>query len=135
MNYVKLAKEPHILEGLAIALANIDPVIELIRASKTADEARQELLSRGWKLGNVQAMLEASGIESSRPDDLPDHLGLQEGQYYLSEQQANAILDLRLQRLTGLEHEKIVNEYQEILVEISALLNILNNSERLREVI
>ncbi|MFD0965354.1 DNA topoisomerase (ATP-hydrolyzing) subunit A [Seminibacterium arietis] len=130
----KARERAHILEGLAIALANIDPVIELIRTSKTADEARQELLSRGWKLGNVQAMLEASGIESSRPDDLPDHLGLQEEQYYLSEQQANAILDLRLQRLTGLEHEKIVNEYQEILVEISALLNILNNSERLREV-
>ncbi len=131
----KARERAHILEGLAIALANIDPVIELIRASKTADEAREGLLSRSWDLGNVQAMLDAAGENASRPEDLDEQFGVRDGQYYLSEEQARAILDLRLQRLTGLEHEKIVNEYQDILHEISELLRILNSSERLKEVL
>lgn len=131
----KARERAHILEGLAIALANIDPVIELIRASKTADEAREGLLSRSWELGNVQAMLEAAGVDASRPEDLAEQFGVRDGRYYLSEEQARAILDLRLQRLTGLEHEKIVNEYQEILLEIGELLRILNSSERLKEVL
>ncbi|WP_035685923.1 DNA topoisomerase (ATP-hydrolyzing) subunit A [Avibacterium paragallinarum] len=131
----KARERAHILEGLAIALANIDPVIELIRASKTGDEAREALLSRGWELGNVSAMLEAAGMDASRPEDLSPELGVRDGLYYLSEEQARAILDLRLQRLTGLEHEKIVTEYQEILVEIGELLHILNSTERLREVV
>lgn len=116
-------------------MANIDPVIEVIRASKTGDEAREALLSRGWELGNVSAMLEAAGMDASRPEDLSPELGVRDGLYYLSEEQARAILDLRLQRLTGLEHEKIVTEYQEILVEIGELLHILNSTERLREVV
>ncbi|UXN37620.1 DNA topoisomerase (ATP-hydrolyzing) subunit A [Avibacterium paragallinarum] len=131
----KARERAHILEGLAIALANIDPVIEVIRASKTGDEAREALLSRGWELGNVSAMLEATGMDASRPEDLSPELGVRDGLYYLSEEQARAILDLRLQRLTGLEHEKIVTEYQEILVEIGELLHILNSTERLREVV
>ncbi|MCW9710183.1 DNA topoisomerase (ATP-hydrolyzing) subunit A [Avibacterium sp. 21-586] len=131
----KARERAHILEGLAIALANIDPVIELIRASKTGDEAREALLARGWDLGNVSAMLEAAGMNASRPEDLAPEFGVRDGLYYLSEEQARAILDLRLQRLTGLEHEKIVNEYQEILIEIGKLLHILNNTMRLREVV
>ncbi|QOF68264.1 DNA topoisomerase (ATP-hydrolyzing) subunit A [Actinobacillus sp. GY-402] len=131
----KSRERAHILEGLAIALANIDPVIELIRASKTADEAREGLLARAWNLGNVAPMLEAAGVDVSRPDDLPAECGVRDGQYYLSDTQARAILELRLHRLTGLEHEKIVSEYQEILVQIGEYLHILTSSERLREVI
>ncbi|ABR75105.1 DNA gyrase subunit A [Actinobacillus succinogenes] len=131
----KARERAHILEGLAIALANIDPVINLIRASKTADEAREGLLARAWELGNVAPMLEAAGVDVSRPDDLPAECGVREGQYYLSETQARAILELRLHRLTGLEHEKIVSEYQEILVQIGEYLHILTSIERLREVI
>ncbi|PJG82231.1 DNA topoisomerase (ATP-hydrolyzing) subunit A [Caviibacterium pharyngocola] len=131
----KARERAHILEGLAIALTNIDPVIELIRASKTAEEAREGLLSRPWALGNVSAMLEAAGENASRPEDLAEEFGIIDGQYYLSDEQARAILDLRLQRLTGLEHEKIVTEYQEILLEIGELLHILNSSVRLKEVL
>lgn len=131
----KARERAHILEGLAIALANIDPVIELIRNSKTADEAREGLLARPWSLGNVAPMLEAAGVDASRPEDLAAEFGVRDGQYYLSEGQARAILELRLHRLTGLEHEKIVDEYKELLVEIGELLHILNSSERLMEVI
>ena len=131
----KSRERAHILEGLAIALANIDPVIELIRNSKTAEEAREGLLSRSWALGNVAAMLDAAGVDASRPEDLPEHLGVRDGEYYLSEAQARAILELRLHRLTGLEHEKIVDEYKELLTEIAELLHILNDAERLMEVI
>lgn len=131
----KARERAHILEGLAIALANIDPVIDLIRASKTAEEAREGLLARSWALGNVASMLEAAGVDASRPDDLPEECGVRDGQYYLSDAQARAILELRLHRLTGLEHEKIVDEYKEILVEIGELLHILTSAERLREVI
>ena len=131
----KARERAHILEGLAIALANIDPVIELIRHSKTPEEAREGLLERPWSLGNVAAMLDAAGVDASRPDDLPAECGIRDGQYYLSEAQAKAILELRLHRLTGLEHEKIVDEYKQILVEIGELLHILNSSERLKEVL
>ena len=131
----KARERAHILEGLAIALANIDPVIALIRQSKTAEEAREGLLSRSWSLGNVAAMLEAAGVDASRPEDLPENFGIRDGQYYLSEAQARAILELRLHRLTGLEHEKIVEEYKELLTEIAELLHILNSADRLMEVI
>ena len=131
----KARERAHILEGLAIALANIDPVIALIRNSKTAEEAREGLLSRSWALGNVAAMLDAAGVDASRPEDLPEHLGVRDSEYYLSEAQARAILELRLHRLTGLEHEKIVDEYKELLTEIAELLHILNSADRLMEVI
>ena len=131
----KARERAHILEGLAIALSNIDPVIDLIRSSKTPEEAREGLLSRAWSLGNVASMLEAAGVDASRPDDLPAECGIHDNQYYLSDAQAKAILELRLHRLTGLEHEKIVDEYKQILVEIGELLHILNSSERLKEVL
>ena len=131
----KARERAHVLEGLAIALANIDPVIELIRHSKTPEEARIGLLSRPWALGDVASMLEAAGVDASRPDDLGEEFGVRDGQYYLSDTQARAILELRLHRLTGLEHEKIVDEYKQILIEIGELLHILNSSERLKEVL
>lgn len=131
----KARERAHVLEGLAIALANIDPVIELIRQSKTPEEARIGLLSRAWALGEVASMLDAAGVNASRPDDLSEEFGVRDGQYYLSDIQAKAILELRLHRLTGLEHEKIVDEYKQILVEIGELLHILNSSERLKEVL
>ena len=106
----KARERAHILEGLAIALSNIDPVIDLIRSSKTPEEAREGLLSRAWSLGNVASMLEAAGVDASRPDDLPAECGIHDNQYYLSDAQAKAILELRLHRLTGLEHEKIVDK-------------------------
>ena len=131
----KARERAHILEGLAIALANIDPIIELIRNSKTSEEAREGLLSRPWQLGNVAPMLEAAGVDIARPDDLPKEFGIRNNEYYLSDAQARAILELRLHRLTGLEHEKILDEYKELLVVIGELLYILNSPARLMEVI
>ncbi len=131
----KARERAHILEGLAIALANIDEIIELIRASKTAADAKLGLIARAWQLGDVAAMLERAGVDAARPDHLEEQYGIREGQYFLTEEQAQAILDLRLQKLTGLEHEKILDEYKEILIQIEALLHILNSSARLMEVI
>ncbi|SDJ71910.1 DNA gyrase subunit A [Ferrimonas sediminum] len=131
----KARERAHILEGLAISLANIDPVIELIRNSPTPAEAREALLSRGWDLGNVASMLEKAGDDAARPDWLTPEFGIRDGQYYLTEQQARAILDLRLQKLTGLEHENILDEYRQLLEEIAELMLILASPERLMEVI
>ncbi|KJY99030.1 MULTISPECIES: DNA gyrase subunit A [Pseudoalteromonas] len=131
----KARDRAHTLEGLAIALANIDPVIELIRKSPTPAEAKEALVSRPWELGNVKAMLEKAGDDAARPDWLADGLGIRDGQYYLSEPQAQAILELRLHKLTGLEHGKILDEYQELLELIAELLHILGSPERLMEVI
>ncbi|WP_116473421.1 DNA topoisomerase (ATP-hydrolyzing) subunit A [Zobellella maritima] len=131
----KARDRAHILEGLAIALANIDPVIELIRRSPTPAEAKSGLISQGWSLGNVASMLERSGDDAARPDWLEPEFGIRDGLYYLTEQQAQAILDLRLHRLTGLEHEKILEEYQKLLEQIAELLHILNSPLRLMEVI
>ena len=132
----KARDRAHTLEGLAIALANIDPIIELIRKSPTPAEAKQALISRPWELGTVKAMLEKAGEDNvARPDWLAAELGIRDGQYHLSEQQAQAILDLRLHKLTGLEHEKILGEYQELLDLIAELLFILSSPERLMEVI
>lgn len=131
----KARDRAHILEGLAIALANIDPIIELIRRSPTPAEAKAGLVGQGWELGNVASMLERAGDDAARPEWLEPEFGIREGHYYLTEQQAQAILDLRLHRLTGLEHEKILEEYQNLLTLIAELLYILNNPERLMEVI
>ncbi len=131
----KARERGHILEGLAIALSNIDPVIELIKASPSAAEAREKLLARGWPPGEVVGMLERAGADACRPDDLDPRYGLHDGQYHLSPAQAQAILELRLHRLTGLEHEKLLNEYQEKLAEISDFLEILADPERLKLVI
>ncbi|WP_024870698.1 DNA topoisomerase (ATP-hydrolyzing) subunit A [Tolumonas lignilytica] len=131
----KARDRAHILEGLAIALANIDPVIELIKNSASPADAKQGLVSRGWALGAVAEMLERAGDDAARPEWLEPEFGIRDGHYFLTEQQAQAILDLRLHKLTGLEHEKILEEYRELLNEIAELLYILASTERLMEVI
>ena len=131
----KARDRAHILEGLALALANIDEIIELIRNAPTPAEAKAGLIARGWDLGNVAAMLERAGTDAARPDWLEEQYGIRDGQYYLTEQQAQAILDLRLHKLTGLEHEKILDEYKALLDEIAELMHILASTERLMEVI
>jgi DNA gyrase subunit A len=131
----KARERGHILEGQAVALSNIDPVIALIKASPTPSEAKEALVSTGWESSAVTAMVERAGAESSRPDNLDAQFGLRDGKYFLSPEQAQAILDLRLHRLTGLEHEKLLAEYQEILNQIAELIRILSSAERLMEVI
>ncbi|MGL5653057.1 MAG: DNA gyrase subunit A, partial [Vibrio sp.] len=131
----KARERAHILEGLALALANIDEIIELIRRAATPAEAREGLIARGWDLGNVAAMLERAGTDAARPEWLEPQYGIRDGQYFLTEQQAQAILDLRLHKLTGLEHEKILDEYKQLLEEIAELMHILASTERLMEVI
>ncbi|ABV36912.1 DNA topoisomerase (ATP-hydrolyzing) [Shewanella sediminis HAW-EB3] len=131
----KARDRAHILESLAIALANIDPIIALIKASPTPAEAKVKLIAEGWELGHVQGMLEKAGDDAARPEWLEPEYGIRDGRYYLTEQQAQAILDLRLHKLTGLEHEKILKEYEELLEIIAALLYILRSPERLMEVI
>ncbi|HGJ5883333.1 DNA topoisomerase (ATP-hydrolyzing) subunit A [Arsenophonus sp.] len=132
----KARERAHILEALAVALANIDPIIELIRQASTPHEAKFALIARPWQLGNVSAMLLASaGDNAARPEWLEPQYGVRDGQYYLTEPQAQAILDLRLQKLTSLEHDKILDEYSELLKLIAALLYILTSPERLMEVI
>ncbi len=131
----KARDKAHILEGQAVALANIDEVIALIKASNTPSDAKARLISQGWAPGAVTDMLERSGAEASRPDGLDEHCGLRENKYYLSEVQAQAILDLRLHRLTGLEQEKIVEDFSELLEVIAGLLAILESPDRLMEVI
>ena len=135
----KARERAHVLEGLAVALANIEPVIELIRASANAAEARQRLVARDWEPGSVREMLDRAGTDTSKPDDLPDGFGLVEGVegyvYRMSETQAQAILDLRLHRLTALEQDKIIEEFDDLLDRIRGLLEILVNPDRLREVL
>lgn len=134
-NLRKARERAHILEGLAVALSNIDEIINLIKRAASPAEAKEGLMGRGWSPGIVSEMLTRSGAEMSRPDDLDAALGLREGQYWLSEEQAQAILDLRLHRLTGLEKDKILEEYRELLERIADLLDILSNPERLMQVI
>ncbi|NDK98929.1 DNA topoisomerase (ATP-hydrolyzing) subunit A [Photorhabdus bodei] len=131
----KARERAHILEALAVALANIDPIIELIRLAPTPAEAKAALVAKPWELGSVAAMLERAGDDAARPEWLEPQYGVHDGKYYLTEQQAQAILDLRLQKLTGLEHEKLLDEYRELLTLIGELLFILENPERLMEVI
>ncbi len=131
----KARERGHVLEGLAIALANIDPVIQLIKESPTPADARERLVSTPWQPGDVVEMLERAGEDACRPEDLEPQYGLRDGQYYLSPVQAQAILDLRLHRLTGLEHEKLIAEYRSLVEKIAELLLILSSRERLMEVI
>jgi DNA gyrase subunit A len=127
----KARERGHVLEGLAIALANIDEVIALIKTSPTSSEAREKLIAAAWVPGSVLAMLEAAGENACRPENLEPQFGLHDDKYHLSPVQAQAILDLRLHRLTGLEHEKLINEYKVKLELISGFLEILGSSERL----
>ncbi|QFY90546.1 DNA gyrase subunit A [Magnetovirga frankeli] len=131
----KARERAHILEGLAVALANIDEIIELIKASASPAEAKQGLVGRLWQSGTLEAMLERAGADASRPEDLAEGFGLTPEGYRLTEAQAQAILDLRLQKLTGLEKDKILAEYAEILERIAELLLILSSVERLMQVI
>ena len=131
----KARDRAHILEGLALALANIDEIIDLIKNAPTPAEAKLGLVARGWDLGNVADMLERAGTDAARPDWLEPEFGIREGKYFLTEQQAQAILELRLHRLTGLEHEKILDEYKALLDEIAELMHILASTERLMEII
>ncbi len=133
----KSRERAHILEGLGIALANIDPVIQLIKASSTPVEAKTKLIDRLWMPGMVSDMLERAGASICRPEDLSSAFGLQTDAsgYRLSATQAQAILDLRLHRLTGLEQEKILEEFKGIIVTIQDLLAILSDQQRLMQVI
>jgi DNA gyrase subunit A len=131
----KARDRAHVLEGQAVALANIDEVIALIKASPSPADAREALVERAWEPGSVTGMLERAGKTDTRPDDLVQGVGLVDGKYRLSVVQAQAILDLRLHRLTGLEQEKIINEYKDILDKIKELSDILGDPDKLLQVI
>ena len=125
----------HVLEGLAVALANVDEMIKIIKAAATPPEAKKELMGRLWKSDVVEAMLKKTSDDLSRPEGLHKDYGLNSEGYKLSDNQAQEILQLRLQRLTGLEQEKIVNEYREIMDTILDLMDILSNAERVSAII
>ncbi|UTU47902.1 DNA topoisomerase (ATP-hydrolyzing) subunit A [Mergibacter septicus] len=132
----KARERAHILEGLAIALANIDPVIELIRQASTPAIAKEGLLSQAWQLGQVSGMLAASGVDTARPEELSSEYGIRDGYYYLTEVQAQAIFRFTFtKKLTGLEHDKILDEYKSLLDIIVDLLDILQNAARLMSII
>jgi DNA gyrase subunit A len=132
----KARERAHILEGLAVALGSIDPIIELIKASPTPADAKAALLRESWSGDIVKEFLARADADSSRPEDLAAEFGMQDGgTYRLSEAQAQAILELRLNRLTGLEKDKIFDEYKALLVAIADLLDILTSGERLMQVI
>ena len=131
----KARDRAHVLEGQAVALANIDAVIAVIKASPSPTEAKVALMETAWEPGPVTAMIDRAGDTDTRPDGLDEGFGLQDGLYRLSAVQAQAILDLRLHRLTGLEQDKIINEYKEILDKIKELSNILADPDILLQVI
>jgi DNA gyrase subunit A len=125
----------HILEGLAVALSNVDEIITLIKAAPTPADAKRELMARTWSSAVVNEMLARASAEASRPDGLAPEFGLSKRGYLLSDVQAQAILELRLQRLTGLEQDKIVSEYKEVMEVIADLLDILARPERITAII
>jgi DNA gyrase subunit A len=131
----KARERGHVLEGLTVALANIDPVIELIKQSPSSAEAKERLLAKPWHPGEVTGMLEKAGENACRPDDLDACYGMRDNMYYLSPTQAQEILNMRLHRLTGLETEKLIAEYREILDRIAELLSILSDPVKLMMVI
>jgi DNA gyrase subunit A len=137
----KARERAHILEGLAVALSNVDEIIELIKASPSPAEAKQKLTGRLWRSELVEQMLQRTDVDRTRPEGLARDLGLQsatpdaEGGYRLSEAQAQRILEMQLQRLTGLERDKIVSEYKDVMAEIADLLDILARPERITAII
>ena len=131
----KARDRAHVLEGQAVALANIDEVISLIKASASPADAKTALMGRDWEPGAVQSMLERAGDTDTRPDGLHTEAGLIDGLYRLSAVQAQAILDLRLHRLTGLEQDKIIKEYKDLLGKIKVFSEILGDPDRLLKVI
>lgn len=131
----KARERGHILEGLAVAIANIDKIIELIKSSPSPAEAKEGLIAKGWDASNAAQLLERAGSDASRPEGLEADFGMRDGQYYLSPAQAQAILELRLHRLTGMEHDKLLAEYQEKLEEIIEYLRILGDATVLMQLI
>src|SRR5690606_23555631 len=131
----KARARAHVLEGLTVALANIDAMIELIKTSESPQVARERMLARRWEPGLVRALLSAAGAEASKPEDLAPGLGLLEDGYQLSETQAKEILEMRLHRLTGLEQEKLTEEYRQLLDTIRGLIEILEDPDKLLDVI
>ncbi|SDX73917.1 DNA gyrase subunit A [Nitrosomonas halophila] len=133
----KARERGHLLEGLAVALSNVDEIIALIKAAPNPPEAKKALMARPWRSQLVEEMLRRATMDAAtfRPDTLADGFGLSDHGYRLSDAQAQAILDLRLQRLTGLEQEKIVTEYREIIDKIVDLMDILANPERITTII
>jgi DNA gyrase subunit A len=129
----KARDRAHLLEGLAVALSNIDEIIAMIKQSSSPAVAKAGLLEKPWVPGVVMEMLQRSGAESSKPEGVGDQFGLIGDKYHLTEKQAQAILDLRLHKLTGLEQDKIIAEYREILEKIEDLLDILERDERLKQ--
>src|SRR5690606_4052051 len=131
----KARARAHILEGLTVALANIDEMIELIKTSESPQVARERMLARRWDPGMVRALLQAAGAHASRPEGLSDGFGLIDDAYQLSEVQAKEILEMRLHRLTGLEQEKLTDEYRQLLETIRGLIEILEDPDKLLDVI
>ncbi len=131
----KARERGHILEGLAVALSNVDDIITLIKAAPTPADAKRGLMERTWRSAVVEEMLVRAASDASRPDGLAPEFGLSEQGYRLSDAQAQAILELRLQRLTGLEQDKIVSEYKDVMAKILDLLDILAKPERITEII
>ncbi|MEE9928145.1 DNA gyrase subunit A [Microvirgula aerodenitrificans] len=131
----KARERGHILEGLAVALSNVDEIIALIKAAPTPPVAKSELMAREWHSALVEDMLSRVDVSQARPDGLLPEYGLQKQGYRLSEVQAQAILELRLQRLTGLEQDKIVSEYRDVMDTIMDLLDILSRPERVNQII
>jgi len=131
----KARERGHILEGLAVALSNVDEIIALIKAAPTPPDAKRALMARQWRSQLVEEMLARATSDSFRPDGLAPEYGLSAQGYRLSEAQAQAILELRLQRLTGLEQDKIVGEYRDVMALIADLLDILARPERITAII
>lgn len=131
----KARSRAHVLEGLTVALANIDEMIELIKTSANPNEARDKMLARRWQPGLVGSLLAAAGADASRPEDLPAGVGLLADGYQLTEVQAQQILEMRLHRLTGLEQDKLTEEYKQLLETIAGLIRILENPDVLLDVI
>ena len=131
----KARERGHILEGLAVALSNVDEIIALIKAAPTPADARRELMARAWQSTLVQDMLARASAEASRPEGLAPEFGWSRRGYFLSEAQAQRILEMQLQRLTGLEQDKIVAEYKDVMEQIVDLLDILARPERITQII
>jgi DNA gyrase subunit A len=131
----KARERGHVLEGLAVALANVDEMIAIIKAAPTPPEAKKDLMAKSWKSPVVEEMLKRASMEASRPDGLSIDFGLSPNGYKLSDVQAQEILQMRLQRLTGLEQDKIVNEYKEVMDVITDLLDILATPSRVTQMI
>jgi len=131
----KARDRAHVLEGLTVALANIDEMIDLIKTSASSEEAKERMLAKRWEPGLVRALLAATGADASKPEDLAPNVGLSDAGYQLSEVQAQQILEMRLARLTGLEQEKLTDEYKELLATIAGLIEILQDPDVLLRVI